>query len=393
MFSFVAAPPAVIEAVLSARQEVRARTTVDQSSAVVVDTETDPIASFQARTRSLRTWLTYAPRLTVRDIGITPSTLLLHTGAFGLTKAFPRVTLTLRQDGSFGSQNFAGGALATSQLTTQPVVSRLPSATNLDTYSLQTSLIAGYSPSARWSLNSFASYATGGGTTTESLAALPREYGPRAGVDTRYAITRRDGVVTTATYSLTGSSTGARSTIATLSAGWAHAFGTHTTMALLAGAAVTRTRPTTMSANNLGAAPIGSASVTHRPTSGRTSGRYTATVTMSPAVDRLTGRVAYRIDGTLNGTWPLAPRTSVLALAGGGRSFGNSDGTLPPITIIVGELSVGHSPWRWLRLDAGARATYQRADAIAGAPNATVSPSQRTLFVALTLSDTLRLVP
>jgi hypothetical protein len=404
MLSFAASPPAVIEAVLSARQEVRARAVLDRPSPAALDTETALTASLEHRARSLRTWITYGPRLTARDFGIAPTALFLHTGTVGFSKSFPRVTLTLREDGTFGSQNFGGAAIATSLTTTQPVVNRVPLSANLDVMSLQTSLLANYVPNREWALASYAIYATSGGTNDESRLFFPREYGPRAGIDARYAVTRRDGFLTSATYALAASSTGAQSTIATFALGWARTASPRTTASLVAGVALTRTRPNATSARATDAQPVASATLGHKPMSGRTTGRYTATVSLGPVVDRLTGRVTLRVDGSLNGTWPIAPRFVVQALGGAGRSSGSEDGVLPPITLFTAEATLGHTPWRWLRVDGGVRASYQSSSAVsspAGAAvpigptstPATLSASQVTVFVALTVTDTVRLLP
>ena len=91
MLTFAAMPPAVIEAVMSARQEARVRSTLDDSVPVAIDTETWPSGSLQLRTRGARAFVTYAPRITGRDLNLDASGLFLIIsliiGGFALRRA------------------------------------------------------------------------------------------------------------------------------------------------------------------------------------------------------------------------------------------------------------------------------------------------------------------
>ncbi len=386
MLPFVATPPAVLEAVLIARQEVRARTVDGQKDALSIDEETAPSGTLQVRTRTVRAWITYLPRLTVRDLNIDPSFLALHNVTVGVMKTFPRAVLTLTQDVSYGTQNFTGAPIPTSTLTTLPQLSTLPPAQTLGTMAIQTSLSGSYVLTRRLRLGTFLGYSSAGGATDEAVALLPRIYGPSASAETDYAISRRQGLLTRAAFQRIHSSLGSESTIVTLAGGWRYAVGRRTSASLSAGVGFATTRERPQAEEKSAFLPTVSASITHKATPSRTSARYTAMASLTPAFDRLTGNVDQRVDGSLTGSWPLAPRTTLDLIGGAGRTLGTLGN--PPITVILGSASVGYFPERWVRFDAGVRGSNQ---VIGGAT--TPGTSQLSGFVAVTVSDTERLLP
>lgn len=165
-------------------------------------------------------------------------------------------------------------------------------------------------------------YLVSGGTDGAARLAVPMQWGPRARVDARWALTRLDGLTTTATLTDARFSTGARATVVQLDETWAHRFSRETDGALGLGLGVTEVRDASAQDGQGGLLPGARLSLGHRFLSREAPLEARLTTRVSPFLDRIEGTVYPRAEATLLVTWTALPRLWVYGQGGAARALG-----------------------------------------------------------------------
>jgi hypothetical protein len=141
-------------------------------------------------------------------------------------------------------------------------------------------------------------------------------------VDARYALTRLDGLTTTATLTDARFSTGARATVLVLDETWRHRFSPATEGALGLGVGFTRARPAEDAEVRGGALPGALASLLQRFGSREQPLEARLTTRVFPFIDRLTGAIYPRAEAGLLVTWLPAQQVRVFTEGGAARVVG-----------------------------------------------------------------------
>lgn len=307
---------------VSARTETRTRspTLSEQSlSPVLGDLELTPSALVQLRESGLGLQLSYAPRVVLRDLGLSAQHVeLQHTGrAQGDWKPSRGLRLLAQQQLVYGQVDttelaIASGGVPQPRPTDTPSVRYLSSET---TAGVETTALV-----PRLSLSAAVTYFISGGLGD---ATVPLQQGPRATLTSLYRLDPRTGLTVSFLGSDSHFSTGSQASVLQLTGGLRYRFDRHTEGELSAGVGGTRNKATPTDVDPSPAAPLvlapnGSAQLSSRLLSERgqtLDGRVM--VRMTPFVDALTARAYQRLESTLALAWQPGARIRVNGEASG----------------------------------------------------------------------------
>lgn len=354
------------------RATTRARTATGAETlqaSVAGDLELQPTLRLHAQEQNLEGWLSYAPRLTLRQALADSRTQLLHAGRLqGEWRPRLGLRLTAEEYATYGTVDLftqlletpvpgTGGQTPPAEVPLQPVPQgAVHFASSLTTLGWETTSLA---PRLRvWGT---LGYLVGGGLDGEARTSVPFQYGPRLRVDARYSLTRLDGLTTTATATDSAFSTGAHATVVQLDETWAHRFSRATEAELGLGLGLGWSRPPDgddAPGIQGGVLPGARASVTHRLVSRERPLEARLTTRLAPFIDRLTGGVYPRAEATLLLTWTAAPGLWVFGQGGAARALGG--GAQAGDSLVQGALGARWELARGVNLEADVRGNTQR---------------------------------
>lgn len=355
---------------LSVRSEARGRTALpgEVSSDVSRDLQLDPRAALSFGGGELQGFVAYAPRILFLDVG---------TGA-ARTAPLHRAELSasLREDASLrllAAGRFAAGTEDFSPLTSTAAPSALPAPAPdrlsglrpLQSIAGDGSLGFEQRFGQRFRLTGAAGYGVFGGLRDQDREVLPLRQGPRGNLQFSFHPDRRDELAASAQVEHLIFDTGRAVTVTEGTLAWTRNLERDLRLELAAGGAGVRAFGGDSPELTLRARPVLSAGLEKSlPVRGE---RLTAAARgrIGPAVDRLSGDVYERAEGSLSIDW-LPVRHFGLAVRGGASS--PLEGALQGQTVSTGELEARLLPHRSVAFSAGLRGLAGSQGALVGPP-------------------------
>lgn len=357
------------------RTEARVRAPGTDTAAASFDLETTPALRLSLASRRTRFTLSYAPRLTLWDVG-TPDLrpTLLNAGAARLEWQGARTLLSIQQSGSYGGVSFASVPLSPGENGALPRPQVIPTR-QLIQFASSTTTLASRLTLRRWTLDMTIGYELSGGAGAASRAFLPFQGGPGGRMTAGYDASRRDRLETSVSGSEASFSTGAQSVVVQVDEVYRHLLSRLTEARLSIGVSEARTRTSPTAAYAFGTYPVAEAVIDHHPNhDGHTDVRVG--VKLGPVVNRLIGLVDQRVEGSLVLTHRHR-RLDTHVFASGSQSIPAND--VNATSLVSGELGAAYRVTRLVVFDAGLRGMWQRQTI------AQVGFLQGTLFFGVTL--------
>ncbi len=290
-----------------ARIYARETSGLSGESAATLDIENTPGLALALDWPTTAISLAYAPRFLWTDVvGDEPSpTLILHTGALGLTWEKPRYRLALAQTLSIGDQSFARlsgtstlesepSAIPTAGETPSPQLELLPGPTVVRVRSAQSSASLRYEWTRRVGTELRSSFAISGGADERAQVSMPRQQttGVEGMIDVRASL--RDVLGTTLGLAQTSTSNGYDHRSASLMQTWSRGFAAQSGGELGAGVALQDTTgPLGSTSTELG--PIATASLWHTLLLRAMQMRLRSELGYRPHLNVLTGTLQRRL--------------------------------------------------------------------------------------------------
>jgi hypothetical protein len=349
--------------------------------------------------------LSYEPLLSFTNFTEQNTSALLHTAGLGSSMKFKRAELALSQRISYGQRTFTslsgGGATVQatdganqppttdgsgtidgggmlpggtggtggtggSQTGTTQQVGLLPGATTADYYSSETSGSLSYTLSRRSTLGFSLTYFAGGGTDEDSRLTVPFAFGPSIGVQYRYALTRVDGLSTTAQAEWRSTSTAStlpdtESEIAGVMESWQRRWGPNTDSELGVGLSVI---PGFTGDSTFAVHPVAKAAASHSeifgPHLNKNRPKLTTRVSIETTVqiDQLTGLADRRLILGAGVSWVRTDWT-IQGLVDHQRSIGDAGNSGNSVVVTNGDIGARYEIIDELDLGFGYRAQYQ----------------------------------
>jgi hypothetical protein len=197
-----------------------------------------------------------------------------------------------------------------------------------------------------------------GGLDGLSRSIFPLQEGPRLDESVEYAASRVDWLTTSVRASRLVYSSGPESTLFEADQGFRHAFAPRSFVSVRAGIVGSVARGATGipgGPRTWSLWPLAEITVTHEAEDQLT---LAATARVSPIVDRLTGLIDERAQGSFGFRWTFVPRWLLRAEAGVAQSLPLREDS-SGLTLLVGEAVVGWNATRVTSLELGTRSAWQ----------------------------------
>lgn len=360
---------------VAVRTDVRTRTPLpgDRGQYVTGDLELNPRGEITLGVDTSTFFLGYMPTLLWREPQVGGGRLLpLHRARLAFGSRWQRVTMLLSQDGAYGvadigSLRLPDGSLPTSVAEVQTLGS-VPYVRSLTLLNVETN------PADRFTLGFSAGYSLSG--STEDSQALPLQYGPLASVRARVALTRTDGLTTTAQVSQATFVTGQEQLVAQLLETWDRQISRTLQLNLGAGVAFTREEVIAQQGipgGYLDVLPVALATLSWREVLQGHPLRLDTSLRMAPFSDRFTANVYERVEARVAGEYRPAREWITTAAVGGalavplGFSLQRPEGASTADNLrlaqagdrlVFAEGTVAWSVKTWLLLQASARVLW-----------------------------------
>jgi hypothetical protein len=342
---------------VSDRTEARTRVPGTEPAAASLDLETVPVVQLLLWSPRFRYTLTYAPVLTLWDVGaasVRPT--WLHAGLARVDWQSHQSFLSFEEAGSYGGVNFASLSLVPGAEGAPPSANVVPVARVIDFESSTTTLTSKWARD-RWTVNSSTGYQLAGGADAYARSVLPFEAGPFARGSAEYAGSRRDYASTVVTASETSFSPGSTEIVLVeVDEGFRHLFSRVTEARLALGFGEARVRASAFSSYTFETHPVVEAVLEHHPTTGKSINvRLGARV--GPAVNRLVGVVEERVEGSIVASHTYQQFTT--------HAFASAMQAVPTsnpyaTSLLASELGTAYGATDLVVFDAGVRGLWQR---------------------------------
>ena len=322
-----------------------------------------------------RTTLTYAPRLTLWDVGSRAfAPTQLQGGGARLEWLGRRARLSVDESASYGGVSFASSSLVPGPEGQPPRVDLIPTPRVIQ-YVSSTTALASRVTLRRWTVDTSLGYQLAGGANAEARALLPLQAGPFGEATVDYDAWHRDHVVTRLSASEAAFSSGPESILVEADEGWRHLWSRLTEVRLTLGISEARARASTVAATRFDTYPVVEAVFQRHASAG---GRVDIAVSarLGPTVNRLIGLVDQRVQGAVAASHRYHRLTTrVLTSASQSVPATGVDAT----SLFAGELGIVYDATEAVSFDAGTRAFWQRLAATA------VPFGQGTVFAGMSL--------
>lgn len=362
-----------------ARVEARARSLLPgdlSTSSGSADLEIQPAALMGLDGGDVQGYLTYMPRLLVREPQIQARNALLHRAQFLIEKGAERRFHTyFSQYGAYGDTEFsllsapgfaglggtgpgtpttptAGGPTA-SPVQTVPLLNFVRYVESNSTVGLDARF------TERFTLFSALSYLVSGGANEEARQGLPYQSGPAARFMGDYRLTTRDVLRTDLQGAHANFSAGQRASVATLTEEWQRRLTPYTRMELGAGVGATALRLNATAPTETVVYPVASASLTREVTAPAYTLEGTLSALLSPTIDRFNAQTIQRAELGASGQINLTEGFWARASGSVGQTVG-APSTGFQQTAFLAEGTLGHPLFAGFAIDGGARAVWQR---------------------------------
>jgi hypothetical protein len=349
--------------VVSDRSEVRARDSGELSGRAV-DVETSPALGLRLEGRRWALDAAYAPRFTGRALDESASATrdLLHGGGATATWTDRRVRFVAREELLYGDMSFTslalGSAVVPGTTPGQPSLQTLFGPATIRFTSMRTTLSARVQASREVAVTSTFEHVRTGGIDALSRSIFPLQEGPGLQESVEYAASRIDWLTTSVRASRLVYSSGPESTLFEADQGWRHAYGAHSFVTVRAGVVASVARGATGvfgGPRTWSLWPLAEVALTHEHEDRLT---LAATARISPIVDRLTGLIDARAQGSFGFRWVFVPRWLLRAEAGVAQSLPLREDS-SGLTLLVGEAVVAWNATRVTSLELGTRSAWQ----------------------------------
>lgn len=348
----------------------------------VADLELTPTLGIGVRSRTWEIAGSFAPRLTLRDIGDAPQRYdVLQQARLAASWHDRRTSLSLYQEGSYGKERLVGLAVDADG---RPRMDALPAVQIINYASSRTGLLARLTASRRWAFNLSTECAMSGGTDEASLAQLPFQTALRGSSGVEYAASRRDRITATLVATRAVFSNGAEDNLLQGTTSWRRALGRYTTSTLTGGVGWATSRIAeerlqhgsfVIRALEPSFYPVAEAAIAHRAPSGRIE--FALIGRLSPVIDRLTGAVDERLEGITTLTWSPTRALAIQGQLGVAQSTAwNERGS---VSLVYDGVTISYRASRIVELGAGARTAWMSTHG-GDAP-----PLQWTAYAGVTL--------
>lgn len=371
--------------IVSDRSEVRVRDSGELNGRAV-DVETSPTLGVRLEGRRGALDAAYAPRFTGRAIDESSSATrdLLHGGGVTATWTDRRVRLVAREELLYGDMSFTSLALGSAAIPSptpgQPSLQTLFGPATIRFTSMRTTLSARVQASRDVAVTSTFEHVRTGGIDGLSRSIFPLQEGPRLEESVEYAASRVDWLTTSARASRLVYSSGPESTLVEVDQGYRHAFAARSFVSLRAGIVGSVARGATGipgGPRTWSLWPFAEVTLSHEREDRLT---LAATARVSPIVDRITGQIDERAQGSLGFRWAFVPRWLLRAEAGVAQSLPLREDSRG-LTLLVGEAAVAWNATRVTSLELGTRSAWQHL-------RGTEDPSpQWVIFCAVTFTS------
>lgn len=348
---------------LSDRSELRLRDSGDAAGRVV-DFETAPVATLGLHSRSFRVSLAYLPRFTLRQLDAVPSPEAFHRGALSVSLRRRRVELVVDGDVSRGTTIttalFGVRSLDPAHLSVQ----RLPITPTVDYLSSRAGVTATFAVTRRWAIRALAEHALSGGADAASREVIPFQYGPRGALRATCSLSRHDSLTSTLDLSRTVFDTGPDNVVGEASEAFRHVFDRRSEMTLGAGVSVVAARAS--AGDPWITRPYALAEGTLRVSAPAARLDTTLSLRLAPVVDRLSGIVDERLQGTAAIAWSFTPSLALRTQFGAAQSVQRSQAGA--VTVLIGEAAFSARATRAVRVELGTRIAAQASRGVDALP-------------------------
>jgi hypothetical protein len=349
--------------VVSDRSEVRVRDS-NEINGRAVDLETSPALGVRLEGRRWALDAAYAPRFTGRALDEASSTTrdLLHGGTVSATWIDRRVRFVAREELLYGDMSFTSLALGSAVLPSttpgQPSLQTLFGPASIRFTSMRTLVSARVQASREVAVTSSFEHVRTGGIDALSRSVFPMQEGPRLEESVEYASSRVDWLTTSVRASRLVYSSGPESTLFELDQGWRHAYGAHSFVTVRAGVvgSVARGAPGVFGGPRTWSLwPLAELTITHEHEDRLT---FAGVLRVAPMVDRLTGLIDARAQGSFGFRWSFVPRWLLRAEAGVAQSLPLREDS-SGLTLVLGEAVIGWIATHVTSLELGTRSAWQ----------------------------------
>lgn len=332
------------------RSEVRLR---GGAADPVLDLEATPSAALHVRWPTWSLDAGYTPRFTLRQVDLDASAEMLQSGTLSAAWHGRRTSFEAHANGAYGIESFSSLAVQSSSDT--PPVQRLPDTGRISYASLRAGAGVTWAASRRWKLTAGLDFLLSGGIDDASRAVVPLQSGPHAELGAEHALTRKDQLVTAIDASQATFSTGADATVIEASEAWRRALSRRLSSTLRAGVAGALHTGGEGGESVYSVYPVVQAVLAWR--SPADALELQASVWVEPVVDRLSGRVDERLQGSVGGTWSPSRSVALRGRIGAAQSV-PWDGD-QAIRLALGEAAVSVRVTDQLRAELGTRGALQ----------------------------------
>ncbi|MFO0756283.1 MAG: hypothetical protein U0359_07310 [Byssovorax sp.] len=351
--ALIAAAAVAVNLELSDRSELRIR---DMGDAVgtTIDVETAPAGTLTIRARGFEIALDASPRLTLRELDLTPRPSAFLRGGLRVVRRTPRATIEVLGDASYGTEIYGAqsyGALADARSAT---IQRIPATSAINYLGGRGVLGLRYSMTRRLALGARFSYLWSGGADDASRASVPFQWGPDLTLDAGLALTRTDRLETTLDLSRARFYSGPQSNQLSLGERLRHALSRTTDLTIGGGAAASLSRIGVDEPLKFRVFPLAEAAIAHRDPSDRLTVRIE--IGLLPVTDRLSGKVDERVQAAGSLGLRLHPRAEILAGIGTSRSLAYDDGG---VALLSGQVALAIRATSRIRVELGTRSAWQ----------------------------------
>jgi hypothetical protein len=360
---------------VSDRSELRLRDS-GELAGQVVDLETAPTATLSLRSRTFRFAIAYLPRFTLRQADYLPAPEIFHRGALSATLRGPRHELALDADLAYGTTSFTSLVPIESADPAHPQVDRLPQLSTIDYVSSRAGVTATFTPTHRWTFRLQAEHALSGGADSASRARVPFQSGPHAAFSASHALSRRDSVISAIDASRVLFSSGPDNVLAEAVERWRHAFSRGGALTLGGGASLVVARTTAEGAWSARPYALGEVAISYRAPAPLVETMLAARI--APVVDRLSGLVDERLQGSALLSWTASPGLVLRTQFGAAQSV--QWGRAGAVRIVVGEAAFAVRAGRTAQVELGTRVAVQEGYEVGA------SPAQWMIFTGASFS-------
>lgn len=343
------------------RADVRVRTALpgDRGTPVTGDFELLPSGALTFAWARTRLEVNYTPTLLFREPHLLGPVRLMNRGSALVRYRFSQATLSLQQQAAYGQADV--GALRTREDVLGGAVVEVQTLGLVNFVSSTSYAALDFTTSRRSQLSLSGGYFLSGSLDSP---ALPIQRGPLARASFRFALNRRDALVTTAQATHAAFDNGQQQTFAFVTEEWSRLLARPLTVSVSFGAAYTREvvpegLPSMLLPGTFNEVlPVASAALTWREPLTTPTFQLEAAARLAPFADRFTGLIYERVEARLSGRKMLTPDVALASNLGAAWAVPLGRSPQAGDVIAYADATAGWAAKSWLRLAGSTRVLY-----------------------------------